>query len=457
VLVWAPIVSSIVRLTPEVAYQRVPAVSLLRPDGIRVLQKAYGSESPRAALLAALLLAVNHAFVHWSRVGQIYIDTPFFASLVLALLLRASTGGSFLALTGAAVALAVGSATYIATEILPLVVLLTLGGWAILFHWSGRRVLPVLAFFVGVLVLAWAPIVSSIVRLTPEVAYQRVPAVSARRPDGIRQLQKAYGLERPGAAVATHALRTLAVFNFGSDHFKAYGANRPMADPVTAALVPVAAAILLWRLSSPIGWVSALFAGAYLAGGVLFSASQPTYHRISVVLLFSSLGIAWVLVGLTRVMAGSGLLFPVSATFLPLAVFAASAWLNLHFYFRESAVSSEIEARFGVGRLICASARGRRVLDATALAGPEYGLQENQYLALECPDVRTVRIDDAGALRSFPGRSNTRQVVLLVPASIDSEAPVVPPGYRLLRRTVDLSIRRPKPLALSVLDLERKE
>jgi 4-amino-4-deoxy-L-arabinose transferase-like glycosyltransferase len=199
----------------------------------------------RAALLAALLLAVNHAFVHWSRVGQIYIDTPFFASLVLALLLRASTGGSFLALTGAAVALAVGSATYIATEILPAVVLLTLGGWALLLHWPARRVLPVLALFAGVLVLVWAPIVSSIARLTPEVAYQRVPAVSALRPDGIAQLQKAYGLESPGAAVATHAIRTLAVFNFGSDHFKAYGANRPMADPVTSALVPVAAAILL--------------------------------------------------------------------------------------------------------------------------------------------------------------------------------------------------------------------
>jgi hypothetical protein len=373
------------------------------------------------------------------------------------LLLRASTGGSFLALTGAAVALAVGSATYIATEILPAVVLLTLGGWALLLHWPARRVLPVLALFAGVLVLVWAPIVSSIARLTPEVAYQRVPAVSALRPDGIAQLQKAYGLESPGAAVATHAIRTLAVFNFGSDHFKAYGANRPMADPVTAALVPVAAAILLWRLSSPIGWVSALFAGAYLAGGVLFSASQPTYHRISVVLLFSSLGIAWVLVGLTRAMASSGVLSRSAAALLPFVVVTASGWLNLHFYLRESAVSSEIEARFGVGRLICASARGRTVLDATALAGPEYGLRENQYPELECPEIRRVRIDDVEALRSFAGRSNVPQAVLLVPAAIDSNASVVPPGYRVLRRTVDLSIRRPKALALSVLELERAE
>jgi len=129
----------------------------------------------RAALLAALLLAVNHAFVHWSRVGQIYIDTPFFASLVLALLLRASTGGSFLALTGAAVALALGSATYIATEILPAVVLLTLGGWALLFHWPARRVLPVLALFAGVLVLVWAPIVSSIVACMPEANPRLTP------------------------------------------------------------------------------------------------------------------------------------------------------------------------------------------------------------------------------------------------------------------------------------------
>ena len=409
----------------------------------------------RVALLAALFLAVNHVFVHWSRFGGIFIQTPFFACLVLALLLRAVTGGSFLALSGAAVALSVGSATYIAAEFLPPVIFLTLVGWGMLLHWPSRRVLPAFAFFAGVLLLVWAPIAETIHRITPEIAFQRIPAVSVLGPDGIGQLQKAYGSESPGAAIATHAIRTLAVFNFGSDHFKAYGANRPMADPVTAALVPIAAAVLLWRLSSPLGWVSALFAGAYLTGGVLFSSSQPTHHRISVVLLFSSLGVAWVLVGLARVMASSGLLSRAAAAALPLAVVAASAWLNLHFYFRESAVSSEIEARFGVGRLICAFARGRTILDATALAGPEYALGESQYPALECPNVRRIRLDDAPALRSFAGRSNAREIVLLVPTSIESEGPVIPPGYRLLRRTVDRSIRRPKPLVLSVLELER--
>jgi 4-amino-4-deoxy-L-arabinose transferase-like glycosyltransferase len=411
----------------------------------------------RAALLAGLILSVNHVFLHWSRFGGIFIQTPFFASLVLVLLLRAMTGGSFLAFSGAAVALAVGSATYIATEFLPAVILLTVVGWAMLFHWPARRAVPALVFLAGVLFLVWGPIAATIHRITPEIAFQRIPAVSVLRPDGIGQLQKSYGSQSPGAAVAMHAIRTLVVFNFGTDHFKAYGANRPMADPVTAALVPVAAAVLLWRLSSPIGWVSALFAGAYLTGGVLFSASQPTYHRISVVLLFSSLGVAWVLVALTRVMAGSGLLSRGAAAALAVAVVAASAWLNLHFYFRESAVSSEIEARFGVGRLICASARGRTVLDATALAGPEYGLRENQYPELECPELRRVRIDNVEALRSFAGRSNVPQAVLLVPAAIDSNASVVPPGYRVLRRTVDLSIRRPKALALSVLELERAE
>jgi 4-amino-4-deoxy-L-arabinose transferase-like glycosyltransferase len=409
----------------------------------------------RAAIFAALFLAVNHVFVHWSRFGGIFIQTPFFGCLVLALLLRAVTGGSFLALSGAAVELAVGSATYIATEFLPPVIFLTLVGWGMLLHWPSRRVVPALAFFAGVLLLVWAPIAETIRRITPEIAFQRIPAVSVLGPDGISQLQKAYASESPGAAIATHVVRTLAVFNFGSDHFKAYGANRPMCDPVTAALVPIAAAVLLWRLSSPLGWVSALFAGAYLTGGVLFSASQPTFHRISVVLLFSSIGVAWVLVGLTRVMASSGLLSRAAAATLPLAVVAASAWLNLHFYFRESAVSSEIEARFGVGRLICASARGRTILDATTLAGPEYALRENQYPALECPDVPRIRADDAAALRFFPGQSNAREVVLLVPTSIESGGAVIPPGYRLLRRTVDRSIRRPKPLALSVLELER--
>jgi 4-amino-4-deoxy-L-arabinose transferase-like glycosyltransferase len=286
------------------------------------------------AFFAALLLAFNHAFLHWGRVGQIYVDTPFFASLVLALLLRAFTGGSFLTLTGATVALGIGAVTYVPTAILPFVVALTIVGWATSGRWPARRVAAVLAFAGGIVVLIVTPIIVTVLRTDPEIAYQRIPAISLLRPDGLRQLAGAYGISE-GRAIAEHLVRTVGIFNFGWDSFKAYGAPRALCDPFTAALVPAAAAVLLARLRSPIGWMSILFAGSYLTGGVLLCATQPTYHRASVVLLFVCLGIAWTVTGLARALAAESPARRWLPAALAVVFVVASAASNLHFYFRE--------------------------------------------------------------------------------------------------------------------------
>jgi 4-amino-4-deoxy-L-arabinose transferase-like glycosyltransferase len=409
----------------------------------------------RAAFLAALLLAANHVFLHYSRVGEVFIDTPFFASLVLALLLRVLSGRSFLALTAAGIALGIGAATYIATEILPILIVLTLVGWAMLLRWPAGRVLPLAAFLLAVVALTCAPMVATILRITPEIAYQRVPAISVLRPDGLRQLAGAYQATSSRAAIGEHVLRTVGIFNFGSDHFKAYGANRPINDAVSAALIPVSAALLLWRLSTPFGWIAVIFTGAYLTGGVLLSASQPTFHRVTVVLLFSSLAIGWTLVGLTRALAGSVKLPRRAPAVLALAVVAASAWLNLHYYFAESPISARTEARFGLGRLICRYAETHRVLDATGLAGYGSVPRETLYRDLECPGARTIRIEESRQLWDFSHLTDAPLVVLLVPEAVERDTPGRPSGYRLVRRTVDRSIRRPIDLPIAVLEFAR--
>ena len=424
------------------------AVVLLFDFGRRLL----GS---RAAFLAALLLAANHAFLHYSRIGNVYIDTPFFASLVLALLLRVLTGGSFLALTAAGIALGLGTATYISAEILPLVVAITLLGWAMTFRWPARRVLPVAAFLAAATGLTFAPMVATVLRITPEIAYQRVPAISVLRPGGLQQLSTAYRAGSVPEAIGRHVVHTIGIFNFGSDHFKAYGADRPLNDAVSAALVPVAVALLFWRLSSPVGWMSVVFAGAYLTGGVLFVASPPSYHRICVILLFSSLAIAWTLVGLTRALSASRRFPPWAPTALAFAVVAASAWLNLRYYFGQSPVSRLTEARFGVGALICRHAGAATVIDATALEAHGYIPRESAYADVDCPGVKVIRVDSPARLRAWPELTGDRNVVLLVPTAVVPASPGWPEGYRLVRRTVDRSIRRPAELSISVLEFER--
>ncbi len=410
----------------------------------------------RAAFLAALLLAANHAFVHYSRIGEVYIDTPFFASLVLALLLRVLTGGSFLALTAAGIALGLGTATYISTEILPVVVAVTLLGWAMTLQWPARRVLPVAAFLAALVLLTVAPMVATILRITPEIAYQRVPAISVLRPEGLEQLATAYRATSAREAIGRHVLHTAGIFNFGSDHFKAYGANRPLNDAVTAALFPVAAVLIFWRLSTPLGWVSVVFSGAFLTGGVLLAASRPTYHRIAVVLLFSSLAIAWTVVGLARALAPSGRFPRWMPAALALAVVGASAGLNFRYYFVESSLTRLTEARFGVGALICRYAVGSTaVIDATALQGRAYLPRENAYPDLQCPGAKRLRVEAADRLWTFPQVTDARRVVVLVPAAVEAAHPGQPRGYRLVRRTVDRSIQRPIEVPISVLEFER--
>jgi 4-amino-4-deoxy-L-arabinose transferase-like glycosyltransferase len=409
----------------------------------------------RVAFLAALLLSVNHVFVHFSRVGQIYIDTPFFAGLVLALVLRVLTGGSFLALTAAGIALGLGASTYISTEILPAVVAVTLLGWAMTLGWPARRVVPVAAFLAGLVVLTVAPMVATILRITPEIAYQRVPAISVLRPEGLEQLTTAYRATSARDAIGRHVLHTVGIFNFGSDHFKAYGADRPMNDAVTAALVPVAAVLLFWRLSSPLGWVSVVFTGAYLTGAVLLSASQPTFHRVLVVLLFSCLAVAWTVIGLTRALAASVRLPRWAPAALPLAVVGASAWLNLHYYFRELPLSRLTEAGFGVGKLTCRYAGTHTVIDVTSLVEHPYVSTDNRYPDLQCPGAKRLSIDRRAGLWAFPELTDAPRVVVIVPTAVESESPGQPRGYRLVRRTVDRSIRRPIDLPLSILEFER--
>ena len=405
------------------------------------------------AFLAAVLLAVNHSYLHWGRVGQIYVDTPFFASLVLALFLRSLTGGSFLALTGAAVALGIGASTYVATEVLPFVVALVFVGWAMTFHWPRRRVLAVLGFCALVALLTCAPMAATVVRISPEIAYQRVPSISLLQPDGLAQLTRAYGAASSREAVVEHVVRTLSIFNFGSDHFAAYLADRGLADAVTAALLPAAYAVALAMLSAPVAWASVVFTGAYLTGAVLLTASPPTYHRISVVLLFSSLAVAWLVVGMGRVIAAR-LRAPLVVPALAVAVAGASAFLNLHYYFAGFPRTTSSDAGFVLGNLICRYAPTHTIVDATKLDRNEYVSTFNRYPDFECPEAKRVRIESSEKLWDLVELTSAPRVVLIVPTAVEAGHPGSPGGYRLARRSVDASIRLPAPMPLTVLEYE---
>jgi len=288
-----------------------------------------------------------------------------------------------------------------------------------------------------------------------EVVFQRIPTVSLLRPEGFRELTEAYKADSVHEALGEHVLRTISIFNFGSDRFPAYNADRALNDAVTAALVPVAYALLFFRLSTPVGWLCIVFTGAYLSGGVLLCPTPPTYHRIPAILLFSCLGVAWALIGLARSFAAHARTprwLPAVAAF---AVVGASAWFNLDYYFREFPRTRLMEARLGLGNLICRYAGTHTVVDATALDGHSYVPTDNLYPNFQCPEAKWVRIHEASRLWKFPEVTEARRVALIVPTIVESASPGKPQGYRLVRKYVDRSIRRPVDLPLSVMEYER--
>ncbi len=409
------------------------------------------------AFAAALLVAVNHTYVHWSRQGQAYVETPFFGMLVLALFVRAWTGGGFLPLVGAAVALGIGTPTYPPSHLLPIVLLVTAAGWALFERLPLRRAAATLLLVEGLAFLMVAPILRTVWVLRQEEGMRRMNDISILVPRNFEELSRNYGLEgRPaGEVVLAHVRKTLAVFNYSHDAFPAYGADRSMADPVVAALVPLAFGLLLLRFRRPAAFFVLVTTGAYLAGGVLLAGHPPTYHRIAIAIFGASLAVAWAAREMAGGVAGALRLPPGTGLGAALAVAAASGVASARYYFREFPPVTRLENKTAMGWLVCRYAGTRAVIDATTLDGKEYLPLHNVFPTFQCPALERVwckRLADLWDVGKF---TKAERVVLIVPEQVAGEHPGTPAGYRVVRSWVDRSIEYPAPVALRIYELDR--
>lgn len=409
------------------------------------------------AFAAALLVAVNHTYVHWSRQGQAYVETPFFGMLVLALFVRAWTGGGFLPLVGAAVALGIGAPTYPPSHLLPIVLLVTGIGWAVFERLPLRRAAATLLLVEGLAFLMYAPVLRTVWVLRQEEGMRRMNDISILQPKNFASLSHSYGLEgRPAADVLlTHARKTMAVFNFSRDAFPGYGADRAMTDPVVAALVPLAFGLLLFRFGRPAAFFVLVSTGAYLAAGVFLAGHPPTYHRIAIAIFGASLAVAWAV----REMAGgvaAALRLPAATSLVAaLAVAAASGVASARYYFHEFPPVTHLENKTAMGWLVCSYAGKRAVIDATTLDGREYVPLHNVLPTFQCPALDRVWCKSLADLWNVAKFTKAERAVLIVPEQVVNETPGTPAGYRVVRTYVDRSIEYPGPVPLRVYELER--
>jgi hypothetical protein len=402
------------------------------------------------ALTGALLLAVAHTHVHWSRTAQIFIETPAAAAVVLWLFTRAWTGGSLLSWLGAGVALGIGTQTYYASYILPLMLPVTALGWALSARVSWKSVLVMTLTVEVVALLVFAPVGKAMYRRL-ELAATRPTFLFTLRPENLEGMG-----DNAIDALLGHAKKTVTMFNTGVDHGSDYAAQRSLVDAVTASMVPVAAAILLARLLTPAAWLCLTWVGAYLAIGVFLTAQPPSYHRIPTVLLFSSIAVAWTVAQLAGTIR-ERLRLPASTVALVCFAFTLAAGAsNAYYYFHEFRLTRPTLHTMGLTRLVCGYAETHTVIDATTLDGREFVPTHNVFLYLECPGAKRIRSDKTASLWNVAALTDDERVVLIVPVEVLKSHPGKPQGYRVTKHFVDENIKYPLPLPLAVYELERE-
>jgi len=404
------------------------------------------------ALMAALLVATAHVHIHWSRNGQHFILTAIGAAVVLWMLSRAWTGGSLLSWVGTGVALGAFAQTYQASYLLPPLVLLTGAGWALFCRLPRRSAAASMAVIQIIALLMLAPVAISLARQWTQ-SLDRPSRLSVFNRENQEQLMHWYGVDSLSKMAAVHVERSALVFNFGDDFHQR--ARRSLVDPVTAALLPLAAAMLLIRIRSPLGWLFWTWIPLYLVIGVLLCAHPPTNHRVVTVLLMSSLAVSWGAHELAGTIRDGFALPRWSSAALVGAFVVTASWMNIEYYFVEFRASRPMGHTEGFTWLACSYAGSYTILDATWIDGWQYVPPNSNFFDYQCPSAHRVRIRDSADLWRLDRFTEATRLVLIVPREVVLRHPGEPEGYRVVRRYVDRSIKGPVPLPLEVYELER--
>lgn len=232
----------------------------------------------RTAVVASLLLAVNHCHIAYSRIASGYIQTAFVVTAVLALFARTWSAPSVFAAVLLGLATALGIQTYPAsTAVLPLLV--AAGGGLWLVRPERRRALLVPALVVAITcATASAPFAVSMWNNREQMAL-RSRDINIFSPAKMAQLKReTYHTDSATTVVLNQAWNALRGFHVGADHQPQYGINQPMADRYTAALLVPGVVLAVLGLRQFLAVNALVFAIGYLLVG-LGMQYAPGFNR----------------------------------------------------------------------------------------------------------------------------------------------------------------------------------
>lgn len=256
---------------------RVPFVAWLghKVAAVRVLSAILGVASiglayllvrrllgARGGIYAALLLTVSYTHIHYSRVGTEYTQPPFFAALVLWLMVRALQRRSLFDAAAAGAALGVGLGAYAPIKIVPLtLVVWWLSAGIVDYRFllrHGARLLLCLATAAAVA----APVYTD--AGNRELLRRKPAGMSIFNDETLARMESRYQL-RPeeGAALTVRRLRVFGetlrrawpcVWKVNGQISTDEPVSAPLVHPVVLGLIGLGAVLTLGQWRSPYFW-----------------------------------------------------------------------------------------------------------------------------------------------------------------------------------------------------------
>lgn len=296
-------------------------------DGVRRVSNL------RLATVSAVLLAVNHCHLAYSRIASGYIQTAFVVSLAFAIWSRVWTTPTVFNAVLLGVVMALGVQTYAASSMsLPLLVAAM--GLVFLWHRKRRRALLLpLGLFALSCAAAGAPFGVAVWQHGDEMTgrSEAINIFSEPVMEGLKN--SVYHTDSAAEVVLHQAWNAVRGFHVGGDHQPQYGIHQPMADRYTAALMIPGAVFAVIALRQFLAANALVFTLGYLLLG-LGMEYAPGFNRTTGALPLGMVIAAIALVQCVDVLWGARRRWSRWAANLSLAaVVALCAATNLRIYF----------------------------------------------------------------------------------------------------------------------------
>ncbi|MFI5365439.1 MAG: ArnT family glycosyltransferase [Candidatus Binatia bacterium] len=315
---------------------RAPNVALGTASVLLLFGFAYRLWGFETALASGLLLVSARFFVHLSRTGYHYVQTPFVSVLVAWLFVQVWYDLSLTAAVWCGIALGLGIQGYYASRLVPVLLTLT---WLVWLPGSDRRL-------IGLRVKRFAVvIVAAVATAAPMIGFfshnwgalwARTRGTSVFGEEPFRHLSYGYHTTSLAEILRIQAGKAFTLFNLTGDSSLQYGyMDGGLLEPVSAALFVLGLAVICARPLRRRNLFMLLWIIIPVIAGGLLTIDTPFYPRIGGTVVFAALlaGVA-----LHRLLGGIRQALPttsgrIGAGLVGAAVLAVACMSNVESYF----------------------------------------------------------------------------------------------------------------------------